>query len=146
ARRLGLIGVAAITLLSVGACDAEADRAATGERAPRWVVRAAEDVSATRDGGAAREEAVAAKQSAAPTASATAGAPKPTTSASRRPSAWPTASATRSTPPAKPACPQGEKQREVERYLAYLGGFGRVTIDGRQSPEDCAAIKKFQRR
>jgi peptidoglycan hydrolase-like protein with peptidoglycan-binding domain len=43
-------------------------------------------------------------------------------------------------------CPQGENQREVETYLARLGGFGKITVDGKQSAEDCAAIKKFQRR
>ncbi|GAB3964673.1 L,D-transpeptidase family protein [Plantactinospora veratri] len=42
--------------------------------------------------------------------------------------------------------PTGERQREVEGYLARLGGFGAVTVDGRQSAADCAAIKKFQRR
>ena len=43
-------------------------------------------------------------------------------------------------------CPQGEHQRAVEQYLAKLGGFGQVTVDGRQSAADCTAIKKFQRR
>ncbi|MEH0938321.1 L,D-transpeptidase family protein [Micromonospora psammae] len=43
-------------------------------------------------------------------------------------------------------CPQGEHQREVEGYLAKLGGFGEVIVDGRQSPADCKAIKKFQKR
>jgi hypothetical protein len=43
-------------------------------------------------------------------------------------------------------CPQGERQREVEGNLAQLGGFGEVTVDGRQSAADCAAIKKFQQR
>lgn len=48
------------------------------------------------------------------------------------------------TPPA--GCAEGERQREVETYLARLGGFGSLTVDGRQSATDCAAIKKFQRR
>lgn len=43
-------------------------------------------------------------------------------------------------------CPTGERQREVERYLARLGGFGKIKVDGRQSPGDCAAIKRFQAR
>jgi lipoprotein-anchoring transpeptidase ErfK/SrfK len=34
----------------------------------------------------------------------------------------------------------------VEKYLAQLGGFGQVTVDGTQSAADCAAIKKFQQR
>ncbi|HZN16814.1 MAG TPA: L,D-transpeptidase family protein [Micromonosporaceae bacterium] len=49
-------------------------------------------------------------------------------------------------PPSPAGCPQGEHQREVETYLARLGGFGPVTVDGRQSAGDCAAIIKFQRR
>lgn len=47
---------------------------------------------------------------------------------------------------AKAGCPQGENQRQVEQYLARLGGFGPVTVDGRQSTADCRAIKKFQQR
>ncbi|MGH3656888.1 MAG: L,D-transpeptidase family protein [Micromonosporaceae bacterium] len=43
-------------------------------------------------------------------------------------------------------CPTGPKQRKVETHLAAIGGFGPVTVDGEQSAEDCAAIKKFQRR
>ena len=53
---------------------------------------------------------------------------------------------TRSTAPAVAGCPQGEHQRAVETYLTRLGGFGRLTVDGRQSSADCAAIKKFQQR
>jgi peptidoglycan hydrolase-like protein with peptidoglycan-binding domain len=34
----------------------------------------------------------------------------------------------------------------VETYLARLGGFGMITVDGKQSAADCAAIKRFQRR
>ncbi|TDC41623.1 L,D-transpeptidase family protein [Micromonospora sp. KC213] len=49
-------------------------------------------------------------------------------------------------PANKTRCAQGEHQREVEGYLARLGGFGPVTVDGRQSDPDCAAIKKFQQR
>ncbi|MBO4159971.1 L,D-transpeptidase family protein [Micromonospora antibiotica] len=43
-------------------------------------------------------------------------------------------------------CQVGEHQREVETYLARLGGFGTLTVDGRQTDADCAAIKKFQQR
>ncbi|WP_420118372.1 L,D-transpeptidase family protein [Micromonospora sp.] len=43
-------------------------------------------------------------------------------------------------------CQVGEHQREVETYLARLGGFGTVTVDGRQTDADCATIKKFQQR
>ncbi|OZV75592.1 hypothetical protein CA850_28590 [Micromonospora echinospora] len=44
------------------------------------------------------------------------------------------------------ACPQGEYQKAVETYLAKLGTFGKVIVDGKQSATDCAAIKKFQQR
>lgn len=47
---------------------------------------------------------------------------------------------------ASSSCPQGEYQKAVETYLAKLGTFGRVIVDGRQSATDCAAIKKFQQR
>jgi len=48
--------------------------------------------------------------------------------------------------PVKVGCPQGDSQREVETALAKLGTFGKVTVDGKQSDADCAAIKKFQQR
>lgn len=56
--------------------------------------------------------------------------------------------ATTTAPKAKAAssCPTGEYQREVEKYLAKLGGFGKIKVDGKQSASDCAAIKKFQSR
>ena len=43
-------------------------------------------------------------------------------------------------------CATGKYQKAVEGYLKKLGGFGKVTVDGRQSAADCAAIKKFQKR
>ena len=43
-------------------------------------------------------------------------------------------------------CATGEYQKAVEGYLKTLGGFGTVTVDGRQSAADCAAITKFQSR
>ncbi|WP_433653049.1 L,D-transpeptidase family protein [Micromonospora zamorensis] len=78
-------------------------------------------------------------------------APSPTPKATRSPTPKPTRSATsKPTPstgtPTVSGCPQGQHQREVETYLARLGGFGAVTVDGRQSAADCAAIKKFQKR
>lgn len=48
--------------------------------------------------------------------------------------------------PAKPPCPKGPYQRQVESYLAQLGGYEKVTVDGEQSRGDCKAIKRFQRR
>ncbi|NMO53580.1 murein L,D-transpeptidase [Actinoplanes sp. TBRC 11911] len=44
------------------------------------------------------------------------------------------------------ACPTGKYQRQVEGYLRKIGGYGTLTVDGRQSAADCAAIKKFQQR
>ncbi|WP_412750298.1 L,D-transpeptidase family protein [Krasilnikovia sp. M28-CT-15] len=44
------------------------------------------------------------------------------------------------------SCATGKYQRQVEGYLKKIGGFGAVTVDGKQSAADCAAIKKFQRR
>ncbi|WP_245908015.1 L,D-transpeptidase family protein [Pseudosporangium ferrugineum] len=44
------------------------------------------------------------------------------------------------------SCATGRYQKQVEGYLKKLGGFGAVTVDGRQSAADCKAIKKFQSR
>ena len=44
------------------------------------------------------------------------------------------------------ACPQGDHQREVEAALYRIGWYAGVTVDGRQSAADCAAIKNFQSR
>jgi lipoprotein-anchoring transpeptidase ErfK/SrfK len=43
-------------------------------------------------------------------------------------------------------CATGKYQKQVEGYLKKLGGFGAVSVDGKQSAADCAAIKKFQKR
>ena len=40
----------------------------------------------------------------------------------------------------------GEYQEEVEQILDTLGDYGTVFVDGEQSVQDCAAIKKFQKR
>ncbi|SCL37390.1 L,D-transpeptidase catalytic domain [Micromonospora pallida] len=52
----------------------------------------------------------------------------------------------KTTTTAASSCPQGEYQKAVETYLAKLGTFGKVIVDGKQSATDCAAIKKFQQR
>jgi lipoprotein-anchoring transpeptidase ErfK/SrfK len=44
------------------------------------------------------------------------------------------------------SCQTGRYQKQVEGYLKKLGGFGAVTVDGKQSAADCKAIKKFQAR
>ncbi|MEU4474386.1 L,D-transpeptidase family protein [Micromonospora sp. NPDC023888] len=77
-------------------------------------------------------------------------APAPTSKTPRPPAPKPTRSVapkpTTTVAPTVAGCPQGQHQRAVETYLARLGGFGAVTVDGRQSAADCAAIKKFQKR
>ena len=47
---------------------------------------------------------------------------------------------------AAPSCGTGRYQKQVEGYLAKLGGYGPVTVDGKQSAADCAAVRKFQAR
>jgi hypothetical protein len=47
---------------------------------------------------------------------------------------------------AAPLCAGGRWQRAIEENLAQLGSFGAVSVDGRQSPGDCAAIRGFQQR
>lgn len=79
--------------------------------------------------------------------------PKPTPTAKPTPSAKPTQS-TKPTPSTKPSSAQpvgpcaetGPDQLAVEQYLANHPQFGTVTVDGKQSAQDCAAIKKFQQR
>jgi hypothetical protein len=71
------------------------------------------------------------------------GLPVPTpASASPSPSATPSASPNA----AEAACSIGQFQYAVEAALAKLGGYGPVSVDGRQSDEDCTAIKTFQTR
>ncbi|HEU4348621.1 MAG TPA: L,D-transpeptidase family protein [Actinoplanes sp.] len=67
--------------------------------------------------------------------------PTPAAAAARAP-----ATAVVVTKAAAASCQTGRYQKEVEGYLRKLGGFGPVTVDGRQSAADCAAIKKFQSR
>ncbi|MDQ1659270.1 MAG: hypothetical protein QOD41_4353 [Cryptosporangiaceae bacterium] len=43
-------------------------------------------------------------------------------------------------------CAAGPAQREVETYIAAHPGYGHVTADGVQSPEDCTAIRTLQER
>jgi lipoprotein-anchoring transpeptidase ErfK/SrfK len=87
-------------------------------------------------------------------APATAGTPfikvvtgQPTQAPARR-----AAQASDATTPAKaPAapvapCATGRWQRDIEENLDILGGYGAVTVNGRQTPGDCATISAFQRR
>ncbi|XVV09137.1 L,D-transpeptidase family protein [Actinoplanes sp. CA-131856] len=43
-------------------------------------------------------------------------------------------------------CATGKYQKSVEILLNKLGGFGKMSVDGKQSATDCANIKKFQKR
>ncbi|WP_173077485.1 L,D-transpeptidase family protein [Phytohabitans rumicis] len=125
-RGLRLVAVAVVALIGVGACALESQSGQAGDEIrPVSAAQGATGASASPD----PVEASPTPPTASPTPSAT---PKTT----------PTTKTT--TTKADPGCPQGEKQREVEAALAKLGGFGPVTVDGKQSPADCKAIKKFQ--
>jgi|HigsolmetaAR206D_1030411.scaffolds.fasta_scaffold00164_30 hypothetical protein len=145
--RLGirLVTLAAVTLSGVGACalDSSAGSPQAGEHRRAGNAASATGASAPPTPRRDRTTPTPRKTRATPSPRATRTAPKPATTTPREPTrASPTPSPSR-----KPAgCPQGERQREVERYLARLGGFGEVTVDGRQSAADCEAIKRFQRR
>lgn len=125
-RILRVVAVAAAVLVGAGACAFGPQRGQAGADglAPVPVADGTTGASAPPRPGP----------------STPAGGHKPPASSSPAP---PRPTATR---PSRTGCPQGERQREVESYLARLGGFGPVTIDGRQSAADCAAIIKFQRR
>ena len=43
-------------------------------------------------------------------------------------------------------CAATDRQREVETALASLSPYRDVSVDGRQSPSDCAIIQRFQQR
>jgi lipoprotein-anchoring transpeptidase ErfK/SrfK len=45
-----------------------------------------------------------------------------------------------------PPCPSGAYQLEVETALAKTGNYGHITVDGKQTAEDCATIIAFQKR
>ncbi|SBT54124.1 L,D-transpeptidase family protein [Micromonospora narathiwatensis] len=136
------VALATVVLVGVGACALDAQGDGTGAAAPVPV-----GVTETASGASAP----------APTPGQPTGSPsaEPSRTAAPEPSATATPKPSRTTSPtAKPkpsasgftGCPQGEQQRAVEQYLAKLGGFGPVTVDGKQSAADCAAIKKFQLR
>jgi lipoprotein-anchoring transpeptidase ErfK/SrfK len=61
-------------------------------------------------------------------------------------SAAPASAAPAALSSAASSCATTKYQKEVEGYLARLGGYGTVTVDGKQSAADCAAITKFQQR
>jgi peptidoglycan hydrolase-like protein with peptidoglycan-binding domain len=129
-RGLRLAAIAVVALFGAGACALESQPDQAGGD-PQSV--------------SAGQGATGASASPGPSAPAT-----PTPSASPRVKPTPTPKTTTTAPKpkkiTKPGCPQGDSQREVETALAKLGTFGKVTVDGKQSAADCAAIKKFQQR
>lgn len=119
-----------VALVGAGACAFEPrqGQVGTGETPPGAAGQGT-GASATPGPGQAGGTPPTAAPPVTPTTPAGKPPPKPTTK-----------------PPSPAGCPQGERQREVEQALAQIGGFGPVTVDGRQSPADCSAIKKFQQR
>jgi lipoprotein-anchoring transpeptidase ErfK/SrfK len=135
-----LVVVAAVAMAGAGACAFEPQRDEVGSGGVQRV-----DATAAATGASAapgpRQSGPARTSSQAPAAAAT--------RSPSRAASTPSASAAPAKPKPKPSaagCPQGENQRETEKYLAQLGGFGQVTVDGKQSAADCQAIKKFQQR
>ncbi|MEU7612412.1 L,D-transpeptidase family protein [Micromonospora sp. NPDC049204] len=134
-----LVALAVVVLVGAGACafDPQSGGSGGGGAAPAGAAEQATGASAT-PGPDQRGRPTPAAPSPTPKATRSP-APKPTGSATPKPT-------TGTGTPTVAGCPQGQHQREVETYLARLGGFGAVTVDGRQSVADCAAIKKFQKR
>ncbi|SCF38913.1 Putative peptidoglycan binding domain-containing protein [Micromonospora viridifaciens] len=124
------VGLAAVVLVGVGACalDPQGDGSGAVAPVPVGVTEAASGASApsTPD------------QPAEPAQTSRTTTPTPNDTG--------TTAATTTLTASGASCPQGEHQRAVEQYLNKLGGFGKLTVDGKQSAADCAAIKKFQRR
>ncbi|MFD6563339.1 L,D-transpeptidase family protein [Micromonospora profundi] len=137
-----LVAPLVVVLVGTGACtfDPQSGGSGGGGAAPAGAAEQVTGASGT-SGPDQRGRPTPAAPTAGPTRSATTKPkpkPKPTRSTPAPTTAAPTARAA--------GCPQGEHQRAVETYLAQLGGFGSVTVDGQQSAADCAAIKKFQKR
>ncbi|GIG90843.1 L,D-transpeptidase family protein [Plantactinospora endophytica] len=131
----GLITLVAVALFGAGACAFDPQSDQSGAEGLPPVEAAAENAT-----GASAPPAPDRGEAATPSPRTTPRKTTPTTKA-------PTKKPARSSSPKPPAgCPQGDRQREVEGYLAKLGGFGKIVVDGRQSAADCSAIKKFQRR
>ncbi|GIF76176.1 L,D-transpeptidase family protein [Asanoa siamensis] len=128
ATTMRLVTVAVVAVVGAGACSFAPSQSpvAGGDPVP---------VSATGATGASGPPDPTATPTPAPIPEKTTQKPKP-------PPAKP-----KTKPKPKPAgCPTGERQREVETALTDLGSFGTLTVDGKQSASDCAAIKRFQQR
>ncbi|MGC4745422.1 L,D-transpeptidase family protein [Micromonospora sp. DT201] len=132
-----LVALVVVVLVGAGACafDPQSGGSGGGGAAPAG----AEQVTGASDTPGPDQRGR--PTPAAPTTATT--KPTPTSKPTRSATPKPTPSTGTQT---VAGCPQGQHQREVETYLARLGGFGAVTVDGRQSAADCAAIKKFQKR
>jgi peptidoglycan hydrolase-like protein with peptidoglycan-binding domain len=128
-----VVALAAVLLVGVGACalDPQGDGSGAAAPAPVGLTERASGASATP-----APDPTTGRPTPQPSRTTT---PKPSRTA--KPSATPKPSSSGFT-----GCPQGDRQRDVETYLARLGGFGKLTVDGKQSAADCAAIKRFQRR
>ncbi|MEU4565681.1 L,D-transpeptidase family protein [Micromonospora sp. NPDC023956] len=133
---LGVAALAVVTLVGAGACalDPQAD--------PAGDDLAAVSVSGRLSGESALlgSDQLTGLTSARTTTTTTA------TLATTRTTVQTTSNKTTAKTKAAAACPQGEYQKAVETYLAKLGTFGKMTVDGKQSAADCAAIKLFQQR
>jgi lipoprotein-anchoring transpeptidase ErfK/SrfK len=105
-------------------------------RSTRVTVRLVAATAATVIGGGL---GVATLAPAAAGAAPIATVPATAAAVSGRPAAAPASAAAGS-------CSTGKYHKAVEANLKKLGGFGKVTVDGKQSAADCAAIKKFQKR
>jgi hypothetical protein len=126
-------------MAGAGACAFEPQREEAGSGGVQQVNAAeATGASATPTPGRSAPVAKPPRSPAASPSAKPSRSPATSPSAKRKPKPKPT--------PSRTGCPQGEEQRDVESYLARLGGFGPVTVDGKQSDADCAAIKKFQQR
>ncbi|MEU2612896.1 L,D-transpeptidase family protein [Micromonospora sp. NPDC007271] len=137
-----VVALAAVVLVGVGACALDPQADGSGAAAPVPV-----GVTETASGASTHPptpDQATQSPSARPSRPAT---PKPGDTATPKPSrTTPTTAAPKPSASGFTGCPQGEHQRAVEEYLNKLGGFGTLTVDGKQSAADCTAIKKFQRR
>ncbi|WP_320068166.1 L,D-transpeptidase family protein [Micromonospora sp. RTGN7] len=132
-----VVALAVVTLVGVGACTPDR-QAGPGGRGGGHAQAGSVEQETGAGGSSDSDQRTRPKPT--PTPTRTKAKPKP------KPTRTPAPERSTSSPARPVGCPQGEHQRAVETYLARLGGFGRVTVDGRQSAADCAAIKKFQQR
>ena len=128
-----LTALAAVVLGGAGACAFEPQGTGAGGGEPVPVSAVERETGASATPAPTRTTVPPRRKTPQRTVTTQAGTPRALPSQS-------------SPPKASVGCPQGEYQKQVETYLAKLGGFGPVVVDGRQSSADCWAIKKFQTR